>query len=337
MSDAVAMVEVWRGGMLESLHRGHAVICDHSGAIILAWGDPEKTIFPRSACKMLQALPLVESGAAKAAALGSEQLALACASHNGALIHTAKVERWLAAIGKSEGDLRCGTQSPAAAEDRFRLHDAGTGPCQIHNNCSGKHTGFLTLAAHLRAGSEYVEVDHPVQQAVKLAFEEMTGEVSPGYGIDGCSAPNFTTSLAGLARAMARMARPKGMGSAREAAASSLVTAMIAHPLLVEGAGAASSELMAALDGVAVKGGAEGVYVAILPKLGFGIALKIDDGAARASEAAIAALLVHLGALEWGNPAAQKRMNAVVLNRRGIVTGSVLAIPAAAWQLAKHV
>ena len=325
VGDAVPMVEIWRGGMPESLHRGHAIICDHSGTVIQAWGDPEKTIFPRSACKMLQALPLLESGAARAAALGSEQLALACASHDGALIHTEKVEHWLTAIGKSDVDLRCGAHAPAAAEDRFRLHDAGVRPCQIHNNCSGKHTGFLTLAKHLRAGAEYVEVDHPVQQAVKLSFEEMTGEASKGIGIDGCSAPNFATSMTGFARALAKMARPNGLGKSRELAARTLVDAMLEHPLLVEGVGKACSELMAAMDGVAVKNGAEGVYAAILPKQGIGVAIKIEDGASRAAEAAIAAVLIKLGVLDANHPSAKKRVNTIQKNWRGLEVGTVVA------------
>lgn len=321
MSKAVPMVEVWRGGILESLHHGHAVICDADGAIVESWGDPAAIIFPRSSCKMLQALPLVESGAAKAAGLGSEQLALACASHEGAPMHTDRVGRWLALIGKGEADLRCGPQSPGASEDRFRQHDAGQSPCQLHNNCSGKHAGFVTLAAHLRAGPDYVDPLHPVQVAVKQAFEEMTGETSPGFGIDGCSAPNFATSMAGLARGMARMARPKGLGVAREAAAEALIAAMLAHPLLVAGVGEAQSELMAAMAGVAVKNGAEGVFVAIMPKLGYGVAVKIEDGAARAAEVIMAALLVRLGVLEIAKPAAKRLLNAPVLNRRGLETG----------------
>lgn len=325
MPESVPFVEVWRGGMQESIHRGHAVICDAGGSIVEAWGDPEKIIFPRSSCKILQALPLLESGAAKTAGLGSEQLALACASHLGSAMHTERVERWLSAIGRSESDLRCGSHPPAAAADRFRLHDAGQEPCQLHNNCSGKHTGFVTLAKHLGAGAEYVEIDHPVQIAVKQAFEEVTGEGSAGFGIDGCSAPNFAVSLKGLALAMARLGRPEQLGTVRAAAANELVAAMMAHPELVEGVGGTDTELMQAVPGIVVKIGADGVCVAILPKRGLGIALKIEDGAARAKEAAIAALLVRLGVLDAAHPAAKKRVNAPVRNWRGLATGSIRA------------
>ena len=175
MSDAVTMVEVWRGGFAESAHRGHAVICDATGAIRAAWGDPEAVILPRSSCKMLQALPLVESGAR----LSSEQLALACASHQGAEMHVGRVARWLEEMGLGEPDLRCGSQIPDDKAERGRLREGFEPPCQLHNNCSGKHAGFLMLNRHLNGGPEYVEPEHVVQRAVRAAFEEMTGAPAP--------------------------------------------------------------------------------------------------------------------------------------------------------------
>lgn len=327
MTEGVPMVEVWRGEFAESVHRGHAVLCDARGEIRAAWGDPDRVILPRSSCKMLQALPLVESGAG--AGLTSEQLALACASHQGAAMHVGRVAAWLAELGMSEADLRCGAQVPNDSEERGRLREEFEAPCQLHNNCSGKHAGFLALGRHLGGGPEYVEPDHPVQRAVRAAFEEMTGAASPGYGIDGCSAPNFATTLRGLAWAMARMADPAGLGRAREAAARRLVSAMVAHPLLVAGGGRACSELMTAMAGkVAAKTGAEGVFVAIWPERGLGLALKIEDGGTRASECAVATLLVRLGALEAGDPAALRRMAAPQVNRRGLVVGEIRPTPA---------
>ena len=149
---AIPMIELWRGGILESLHAGHAVICDERGEIVEAWGDPEAVIFPRSSCKMMQALPLIESGAAAAHGLTDAQLALACASHDGAAIHTGPVESWLKGIGLGEPDLRCGPQMPDDREARKGLICSDTAPCQLHNNCSGKHAGFLTLNKHLKGG-----------------------------------------------------------------------------------------------------------------------------------------------------------------------------------------
>jgi L-asparaginase II len=322
MNDAVVLAEVWRGPVLESRHRGHAVICDAAGGIRAAWGDPEKVILPRSSCKMLQALPLLESGAGDD--LSPEQLALACASHTGAGMHVRRVGQWLDAMGMGEADLRCGPQVPEDRTERGRLREAFEAPCQLHNNCSGKHTGFLTLNRHLGGGPDYVDPQHPVQRAVRAAFEEMCGLESPGFGIDGCSAPNFATTLHGLARAMARMADPRGLGAAREGAARLLVAAMLAHPLLVAGEGRACSELMAAAGGrAAVKFGAEAVYVAILPETGLGVALKIEDGARRGNECAIAALLVRLSVLQAGDPAVARRLTPPVRSRRGEVVGSI--------------
>lgn len=320
---AVDMIELWRGGMLESVHRGHAVIWGPAG-IEAAWGDPGAVIFPRSSCKMLQALPLLESGAAAAAGLSDRQLALACASHNGAAIHTDAVADWLGALGMDEADLRCGAHMPQDKAANKALTCSDTAPCQLHNNCSGKHAGFLTLGRHLRAGPEYVELDHPVQRAVKAAFEEVTGETSAGYGIDGCSAPNFACTLSGLARAMQFFAAANPDGPVREAAAARLARAMAAFPEMVAGEGRACTELMRAMGGrVAVKTGAEAVFVAILPDQRRGIALKILDGGTRASEAAITALLVRLGALEPTHPVVTRLLSGKQKNWRGIETGEL--------------
>ncbi|MCE8517359.1 asparaginase [Ruegeria pomeroyi] len=326
MTRPIPMAEIWRGALLESVHLGHAVICDGSGQVVRSWGDPGLVMYPRSSSKMIQALPLLSSGAAAKFGLNSEQLALACASHNGAAIHTHRVNDWLGQLGLGDGDLRCGPQDPDDRPEHERLIRAFESPCQVHNNCSGKHAGFLTLGRHLEAGPEYHEIDHPVQQAALAAFEEVTGEASPGYGIDGCSAPNFATSLTGLARAMAWFASARDRSDRQSQAAAQLTEAMMKHPELVAGEGRACTELMRAMGGrVAIKTGAEAVFVAILPEQRLGVALKITDGATRASECAIAAILVGLGVLDPAHPATRKRLDAPILNRRGIDCGSIRA------------
>jgi L-asparaginase II len=327
VADPVPLVEVWRGDRVESRHRGHAVVADARGRIRAAWGDPAAIIYPRSAIKMLQALPLLESGAA--ARLADERLALACASHRGADMHVSRVTRWLADLGLTEADLRCGPQVPEDRVERGRLREGFEAPTQIHNNCSGKHAGFLMLAGRLGGGPEYVEPSHPVQRAVRAAFEEMCGEASPGFGIDGCSAPNFAASITGVATAMARMADPDGLAASRGAAARRLVDAMRAHPLLVAGEGRACSELMLASGGrAAVKTGAEAVFTAILPETGLGVALKIEDGATRASECAIAAILARLGAVDPADPAVTRRLFRDLTSRRGATVGRIAPDPA---------
>ena len=322
MTQPVSMCELWRGEHLESLHLGHGVICDDSGEIVHAWGDATTLIYPRSSCKMIQALPLVTSGAAERHNLTSEHLALACASHNGAAIHTDRVIAWLKMLGLSDSDFRCGPQVPADLDAQYALIRSYETPCQYHNNCSGKHSGFLTLAQHLGAGPEYVEIDHPVQKACRDAFEETTGQTSPGYGIDGCSAPNFLTTLAGLARAMAWFASAGDRNDRASRAAAELTSAMTSHPDLVAGEGRACTELIRAMSGkVAIKTGAEAVFVAILPERRLGVAIKIADGTTRASECAMAAILVGLGVLDPNHPATRRWMNAPILNRRDLQTG----------------
>ncbi|MDE0850710.1 asparaginase [Yoonia sp.] len=324
MGTPIDLVEVWRGDLLECVHQGHAVVCDEAGQIIHAWGDPDAVIYPRSSCKMVQALPLIESGAADAYGLTQKQLALSCASHNGAAIHVDAVNAWIKDIGLVEADFRCGPQEPADVEVREALIRAHEKPCRIHNNCSGKHTGFLTLTQHLKAGPDYTQIDHPVQKACKAAFEETTQETSPTYGIDGCSAPNFASTLHGLARSMAFFATAHTRSDTRSNAAARLAAAMTAYPEMVAGETRACTNLMRAMDGkVAVKTGAEGVFIAIIPEKRLGVAVKITDGATRASEAAIAAILVKLGALNGDHPTAKALMTPDICNWNGLVTGRI--------------
>lgn len=307
---AETLVEVWRGDILECVHQGHAVVLGPDGQVEASWGDADLVTLPRSSCKMVQALPLVRSGAE----LTTEQLALACASHTGAAIHVDRVTRWLSDLGLGEEDFRCGPQEPSDTAERDRLIRAGQAPCQCHNNCSGKHAGFLMLNQRMGGGPDYVEVDHPVQVAIRQAFEDSVGEDSPGFGIDGCSAPNFATSLTGLARAAHRFA-----AAGADTPEGRLRNAMMQHPDLVAGEGRACTRLMRAAAGrAAVKTGAEGVFVGILPETGHGIALKIADGATRASEAVMAALLVRAGVLSAQDPVARSLTDAPLPNRRGI-------------------
>jgi L-asparaginase II len=328
MTQAVPLTEIWRGPRPESVHLGHAVICDASGGIVEAWGNPEEVVLPRSSAKMIQALPLVTSGAADAHGLGTEQLALACASHSGAAIHTARVTRWLDGLGLGDADFRCGAHMPSDPAAHKALLCSDTAPCQVHNNCSGKHAGFLTLNRHLGGGPDYVDPGHPVQRAVMEAFEMVTDQTSPYFGIDGCSAPNPATTLRAMARAMAWYAGA-GEDRAEERAARRLWQAMIAHPALVAGEGRACTELMrATTEPVALKTGAEAFFIAILPERKMGVALKIIDGGTRGAECAIASILVRLGVLDPEHPAARKFRNAPITNWRGIETGAIR--PAAA-------
>lgn len=323
MTAPVPMTELWRGPFLESVHLGHAVICDDTGQIVQSWGDPDALVLPRSSSKMIQALPLIESGAAAKYGLTSEQLALACASHQGADIHTTRVGAWLDQLGLDDDAFRCGPQMPNDDPARTALIRAGDNPCQIHNNCSGKHAGFLTLNQHLGGSAEYIDLDHPVQRAMIEVWERTTQETIAGHGIDGCSAPNFATSLQGVARAMAHFA-----SAPEDSPQAMLRHAMATHPELVAGEGRACTNLMRAMDHkVAIKTGAEGVFVAIIPEKKLGVALKIADGTTRASECAIAAILVKLGVLAADHTETAKYLNAPIRNWRGTQTGWQRAAP----------
>ncbi|MDJ0638685.1 MAG: asparaginase [Paracoccaceae bacterium] len=315
MTPGTPLVEIHRGEFLESLHTGHWAAV-RNGEVVAAGGDPTLTILPRSSAKMLQALPLLESGAG--AGLTQEQLALACASHSGETRHVEKVTQWLGELGLDDTALMCGPQASRDRELRHAMIREGTPVTRVFNNCSGKHTGFLTLARHFGANLDYTDPEHPVQKAVRAAFEDCCGEESPGFGIDGCSAPNFATSLKGLARAMALFATAGARDDARSKAAQRLTAAMIAYPELVSGKGRACAALMHAANGrAAVKTGAEGVFVAIIPDLELGIALKIADGATRASEVAMAALLARFGVIDRTHAMLSREIR----NWDGLITG----------------
>ena len=300
------LIEVTRGALVESIHRGAVAVAHANGKLRLSIGDIAQPVYPRSALKPVQAIPLAESGAADAFKLGDEEIALACASHSGEPMHTDRVSVWLKRIGCTADDLACGTHPVRYEPVAEAMIRAGQKPTRIHNNCSGKHTGFLTVAKHLGAPVKgYEKVEHPVQRAVVEALKDLAGmEGELPWGVDGCCAPNFALPLSNLARAMARIADPQGLSPKRAAAAKRILHAMMAHPELVAGTGRVCTALMHEGNGkLAVKTGAEGVYVAILPEMGLGIALKIDDGAGRAAEAAIAQMLLNLGALPAGGEA----------------------------------
>ena len=327
MSEPVDFVELWRGGRLESLHRGHAVVVGEAGEIVHAWGDPNAVNYPRSSAKMLQALPMVESGVADRFGLTSEQLALSCASHSGAAIHTDPVQRWLKDLDLGDDAFACGEQWPSDISARNGLIKGDATPCRYHNNCSGKHCGFLTMGKANGWGPDYVAADHPLQVGIKQVFEELTQETSPGWGIDGCSAPNHACTIAGMARAMATFA--SAGDDMRGAAMVRLRNAMMAHPELVSNTDRACNALMRAAKGkAAVKTGAEGFFIAILPDIKMGVALKIIDGTTRASECAMAAILCKLGVLDANDPAVKAYRNPDLKNFAGLITGDMR--PAAA-------
>ena len=295
------IVEVTRGNMVESRHRGHCVISDRTGKLAHTWGDSARVIYPRSAIKPLQALALIETGAANAFQIKATELALATASHSATKTHVDAISDWLNRIGLSPLDLECAGHNPLSRSADIELVQNKTAPSAIHNNCSGKHAGFLTTALHMGEKIKgYTSPIHPVQQRL-LEILSVMGDVNletMPRGIDGCGIPVIGMPLTALATALARMADPKDLNTTRAEAASQIISAMTDHPNLVAGPGRFDSLTIEQGNGVlVVKTGAEGVYAGILPELGLGVALKIDDGAKRAAEASMLAILKYLGVL----------------------------------------
>jgi L-asparaginase II len=325
-------VVVRRGERVESEHRVAYAVAAADGRLLEAAGDVARPVFPRSAVKPLQALALVESGAADRFSVSERELALACASHGGEPEHVDLVRAWLARLGLDGSALECGAHPPTHAPSAARLIAAGHPPERVHNNCSGKHAGMITVARHLGAPvAGYSGADHPVQRLIAESLREMAGLSNlEAPAIDGCGVPTHPIPLGRLAAAMARFAHPVGLPEARAAACARLRAAMIAHPHLVAGRGRLCSEIMAVAPDVLVKTGAEGVYAACLPEQGLGLALKVEDGAGRAAEVAVLALLHALGAFGPGAAAAlAERSRPQLRNHAGLVVGRIE--PAAGW------
>ncbi|WP_114393309.1 asparaginase [Oleisolibacter albus] len=327
------LVEVTRGPLIESVHRGRAVAVDAGGHVLASWGDIQAPVYPRSSNKSLQALPLVESGAADAFGLDDAELALACASHQGEPMHTTRVGAWLARLGLSAADLECGAHAPYHAPTWEAMLRRGEAFSALHNNCSGKHSGMLTTALHKGESLKgYVGYQHPVQQRILGVIEQMTGQdlSHAPWGVDGCSIPTIGVPLEALAYAMARMADPVDLPSRRAEAATRLVRAWSRHPELVAGSDAFDTLFMQALNSrIVVKSGAEGMCCAVVPEVGIGVALKIDDGTGRAAGPAMAAVLRALDLLTAAEGEAVQALAAPpISNRAGLTVGTLRGGPA---------
>jgi L-asparaginase II len=324
------LVEATRGAIVESRHRGSVAVSDPDGKLVLSLGDVEAAVFPRSAVKALQALPLIESGAADKYGLSDAEIALACSSHSGAPIHVETARNMLAKAGRGPGDLECGAHWPLDAEAARALAASGATAGALHNNCSGKHAGFICLSCAAGVDPKaYVKRDHFAQRAVRKALGEMTStnlEEAPS-GIDGCAIPTYAVPLRALAQGFARFGSGAGLDATRAAAAKRLRAACAAHPDLVAGAGRFDTELMSALGARAfVKTGAEGVYCGALPELGLGIAIKCDDGAGRAAEVAMMAVIMRFLPLDEAQRSKlTERPSPVIRNWNGEKVGTLRA------------
>ncbi len=329
--DKPVVIEVTRGAMVESRHLGAAAVMKIDGSAAASWGDIDTPVLARSAIKPLQAIALVESGAADRFGLTDMHVSLACASHNGEPRHVEAVRAWLATIGLSEADLECGAHAPTRLPIFQEFVRGGAPLTPAFNNCSGKHTGFLTTAVHKGEPTKgYIKREHPVQQRLLGIYEQLAQcDLSRApIGIDGCGIPTAGVPLRHMALAMANMANPVRLPEARAKAIRRIRDAMNAEPFYMAGTGRFCTRVNGALKGVAqIKTGAEGVYCAMLPTLGLGVALKIWDGTGRASEVAMATILRHLGVLS--DAQFDAAVTPPVLNVAGLKVGDIR--PAASW------
>lgn len=327
------LAEVTRGNLVESRHRGAFAVADLEGKVLLHAGDIERPVYPRSAIKPLQALALVESGAADAFGCTPAEISLACASHDGEPLHSEAVKAWLARVGLAPGDLECGSHLPYDEAAAHALIRAERAPGPEHNNCSGKHSGFLCVARQLGVDHHgYVEFGHPVQQTLLGILESMSGLDLRGAprGIDGCGIPQYGLPLGNLALSMARFADPADQPERRRRACERIRAAIVAEPAMIAGERRFCTRMIRATGGRAiVKTGAEGVFCAAIPELGLGVALKIDDGATRASEVVMGRLLRRLGILDAGlAESLQPILRPTVRNRAGLAVGEIRALDA---------
>jgi L-asparaginase II len=322
------LVEVVRGGLVESRHRGAVAVLEADGATVLALGDVARPVYPRSAVKPLQALPLIESGAADRYGFGDQEIALACASHTGEPAHVEMASRMLASAGLDAGALECGAHWPSHQLSSQALARSGAAPSALHNNCSGKHAGFLCVAC--AAGVEhrgYVKAEHAVQREVRGTLEELTGLglSEDQCGIDGCSIPTWAVPLTALAHAFARFGTGRELGSERAKAAARIRAACASQSYYVAGTGRFCTEIMKQFGlRVLAKNGAEGVFCGALPELGLGIALKCDDGASRAAEVAMAAVIARfLPVSDEERGALDRFLSPALRNWNGIEVGGL--------------
>ena len=333
------LVQALRGEIVESAHRGALAIVDADGAVHTHLGDIERPIFPRSAIKVLQALPLVASGAAEHWKLSPEELALACASHGGEARHAQVAAGMLAKAGVDAQALECGAHWPYHDGAIKAMAAAGQQPTALHNNCSGKHAGFVCLgcllAVQMGADSRiflrgYVRPDHPVMREVTAAVQAATGYdlARAAVGTDGCSIPTYAIPLRHLAHAFARVATGVGLSAEHQQAAQRLRAAVASAPYMVAGSGRFDSRVMERLGArVFCKVGAEGVYCAALPELGLGVAIKMDDGnTARACEVVMAAVIERLLPLADDDAGFMRGLsNTLLKNWNGIEVGRLRA------------
>ncbi len=295
------MATVSRSGLVESTHYGDVVVADGDGRALAFAGDPERWAYMRSSSKPLQALLVVQTGAADQFAFTEQELAICCASHCGSAEHVETVLSILAKLGLSEADLECGVHTPGDSEERNRLTCAGREPGPAHNNCSGKHAGMLASALAMGVPTAgYSHREHPVQQATVENIAAMCDMVAEEIhlGIDGCGVPTFGMPLRNMAIGFARLSTPQDVSDEPASAAERICDAMAAAPVMISCRGSFNSTLLeVAGDTLTCKGGAEGLFMLGGRGRNMGLAVKVSDAGGRAQAPAVLAVLRQLDIL----------------------------------------
>jgi L-asparaginase II len=335
---AEPVVEIKRGSVTESRHRGHIVVVDPEDQIIASLGAPENVTYLRSSAKPFQAIPLLTTGAAERFGFTDREVALACGSHNGEPIHTELAASMLKKIRLGPEALRCGAHEPYGIEAARDLRMRGEQPNALHNNCSGKHAGMLAVALHLGASIDnYENPENPVQKAIVDVVSQFSGVAvtDVAIGVDGCAAPVFGITVKAMALAYARLVSPPAsLDKKTRDACERIVRVMSAYPELIGGTSdRLDTEIMrAAPRRLVSKVGAEGVYTAgIKPSeewpRGLGIAIKIEDGDdKRARPTVVIESLRQLGVLrDESLEAVAKYAFFPVKNRRDEIVGEISA------------
>lgn len=322
------LVEVVRGDMAESFHRGACVVVDRAGVPIYAWGNVQALIYPHSSIKPIQAVLLVESGALDAFGLEAEEIAMACSSHTGSPEHLVVLERWLKKLKLTPEILECGAHAPLDPAVRLDLVRRGVPLTPIYHTCSGKHLAFITTCLHLGLPVPgYIHRSHPVQQLAERLFQDLAQYdlSSQPQGVDGCGLPVVALPLIHLAQAMANYGNPDFHTSERSQAVARVMGAMAKHPVLVGGTPKLCTQVLEVLKGQAIlKDGNEGVYAAVIPHLGLGIALKIDDGSLKIADVVMANILDKMGILSDAHRADLKAfLNPSIANFAKTITGEI--------------
>jgi L-asparaginase II len=301
MKTSETIVRIWRGPLTESLHHGHIAVVNHQGELLQQLGNPRFLTFARSTAKLLQAIPVIESGAADHFGFTDAEITLLCASHSGEEAHVAAASSILSKLNLSSEHLQCGAHEPFHLPTALKMRANRVVPTSLHNNCSGKHSGMLALTVHTHSSLDYyLQQDHPVQRQMLQTVSEMCGVPAAAVhlGVDGCGVPVFGMEMDRLAFGFARLGRPEGLSAKRVSACNRILSSISRHPHYLAGSDRFDTRLIEVTDGRIIgKMGAEGLFAITVPKDGLGIVIKIEDGNERALYPAVVETLQQLDLL----------------------------------------